>query len=117
MGLKSIFKLKPKNTKNIRPVLGGLCILFGMIFMLVPFIPLGYILLFGGIFLLAPYIPVVDKLLKKIKNKDDKNRVQNAQNHVSHANDKISEKMTNEETGNSSSGKEDNLIQSHENKN
>jgi|GEM_PF-2526735 len=94
MGLKNYFKIQPKHSKYVRPVIGSLCILFGIVFMAVPFIPLGYILLFGGLFLLTPYIPGADKLLNKIKSKDKKNRVENAQNHVSDANDRITESLS-----------------------
>ncbi len=96
MGLKNLFKIQPKHTKHVRPVVGGLCILFGIVFMAVPFIPLGYILLFGGLFLLTPYIPGADKLLNKIKKKDKKNRVEYAQDKVTGANDWISDSVSKE---------------------
>ena len=61
--------------KNLRYIVGSFSLLFGLVFMLIPFIPLGYIMLAVGAFLLAPVIPFLRKLVKYIERKDKSNRV------------------------------------------
>ena len=74
--IKKFFK------KNLRYIVGGLVLLFGAVFMFIPFIPLGYILLAAGAFLLAPTVPFLRKVLKYIEKKDKKNRVKKLEDKI-----------------------------------
>lgn len=71
-----MFKIKSKHRKYIRIGLGVILLILGVVFTLVPFIPLGYIFLVGGLFLLAYEIPALKKILNKIKARDHKGRVE-----------------------------------------
>jgi uncharacterized membrane protein YbaN (DUF454 family) len=81
--------ISPKYQKYIRPVAGIILLALGAVFMLIPFIPLGYILVFAGLFLLASVIPVFDKWLNKLKEKDENNRVERVEQNINKAEDKI----------------------------
>ncbi len=72
-----MFKIDPKHKKYIRPVAGIVFLVLGSVFMLIPFIPLGYVMIFGGLFLLAFQLPFLQKWVNKIKHKDKKGRVDN----------------------------------------
>lgn len=93
--------MKEKTDRNIeepryiRPVAGALILLAGLVFMLIPFIPLGYIMLLGGLFLLAPYIPGAKKIINTLKKKDKQNRVDKAEKIVTNEEKKISDKIKN----------------------
>jgi uncharacterized membrane protein YbaN (DUF454 family) len=87
------FKIKPEHKKYIRPVVGGIILLLGAVFMIVPFIPLGYIFLFGGLFLLSTEIPVFRKWLEKAKSKDKKNRIEKVEKTVEKKEEKVSKKI------------------------
>ena len=97
------FKIKPENKKYIRPVVGAVILLLGLIFMFVPFIPLGYIFLFGGLFLLSTVVPVFKKWLKKAQSKDKKNRIKKVQDVVNEKEEKISKKIVMSEEQNNKS--------------
>ena len=49
--MKQWITIKPEHKKYIRLVAGIVILVFGGVFMLVPFIPLGYIFVFAGLFL------------------------------------------------------------------
>ena len=66
---------KNKIKANIRYLIGGLVFLLGILFMFVPFIPLGYVCLGIGAFLLSPAIPALKRLIKFVKKKDPTNKV------------------------------------------
>ncbi len=76
------FKINPKYKKYIRPVAGIIFLAMGSVFMLIPFIPLGYIMIFIGLFLLAAQLPFLRKWIKKLKHKDDKGRVEKVENGI-----------------------------------
>ena len=65
--------IKKKHIKYLRPVIGGIALLLGVAFMLVPFIPLGYVLLFAALILLVPYVPFLRKWKSELQEKDHKN--------------------------------------------
>ncbi len=91
--MNRIFKIKPEHKKYLRPVVGGIILLLGAVFMLVPFIPLGYIFLFGGLFLLSTDIPIFRKWLNKAKSKDKKNRIEKVEETVDEKEEKWSKKI------------------------
>ena len=91
--MNNTFKIKPGHKKYIRPVAGAIILLLGLIFMVVPFIPLGYIFLFGGLFLLSTEIPLFKKWLGKAKSKDKKDRIEKVEKKVEKQEEKISRKI------------------------
>jgi hypothetical protein len=95
--MNRIFKIKPEHKKYLRPVAGGFILLLGIVFMVVPFIPLGYIFLFGGLFLLSTEIPLFKKWLNKAKSKDKKNRIEKAENIIDKKEEQLSEKIVKSE--------------------
>ncbi len=101
--MNKIFKIKPEHKKYLRPVVGGIILLLGIVFMVVPFIPLGYIFLFGGLFLLSSEIPIFKKWLSKAKSKDKKDRIEKVEDKVDKKEENWSKKivMSEEEKNNS----------------
>ncbi|MFW6257219.1 MAG: hypothetical protein ACOC11_00410 [Prolixibacteraceae bacterium] len=91
--MKNIFKIKPRNKKYVRLVAGIIILAFGAVFMVVPFIPLGYAFLFAGLFLLASYIPPLNKVLDKIRKKDEKGRVEKVEQKIDEGEKMVDEKM------------------------
>lgn len=91
--MHNFFKIKPQNKKYLRPVAGVVILLLGIIFMVVPFIPLGYIFVFGGLFLLSTRIPLFQKWLDKAKRHDKKNKIDKVEESVNKAEEKISRKI------------------------
>ena len=90
-------KIKPQHKKYIRLVAGIIVLILGAVFMLVPFIPLGYIFLIAGLFLLASYIPPLNRLIKKLKSKDDKNRVEKVEEKIDEGEKKVDEKLVDDD--------------------
>jgi len=81
-----------KRVKTIRLVAAIVSLVLGAVFMLVPFIPLGYILLFAGLYLLIPFIPKLNKLNEKIKKKDKSDRLDKTEDKVDTYFDKTADK-------------------------
>ena len=76
-------------------------LLAGIVFMLIPFIPIGYILIITGAFFLAPSVPFIGRMLDKLKKKDKKNRVEKAEHKFDKIEGKIDRTLVGEEdTGN-----------------
>ncbi len=71
-----MIKVSSKYKKYIRLGIGILVFCLGLVFMLFPFIPLGYVFVVAGLFLLAYEIPVLKKLVNKLKEKDNNGRVE-----------------------------------------
>lgn len=86
-------KIKPKNKKYIRLVVGLILLILGSIFMLVPFIPLGYVFLIASLFLLATYFPPLNRLIDKIRAKDDKDRVGKVEKKINEGEKLVSKKI------------------------
>jgi uncharacterized membrane protein YbaN (DUF454 family) len=95
--MNNSFKIKPEHKKYLRPVAGGIILLLGVVFMVVPFIPLGYIFLFGGLFLLSTEIPIFKKWLNKAKSKDKKNRIEDVEKTVDKKEEQVSKKIVKQE--------------------
>jgi uncharacterized membrane protein YbaN (DUF454 family) len=91
--MASLFKIKPEHKKHVRTVVGIIILILGGIFMVVPFIPLGYIFLFGGLFLLSTKVPLFKKWLEKAKSKDKKGRIEKVEKKVDEKEEKWSEKI------------------------
>src|SRR5690554_2563689 len=91
--MHNFFKIKPQNKKYLRPVAGVVILLLGIIFMVLPFIPLGYIFVFGGLFLLSTEIPLFKNWLDKLKSKDKKNRIEKVEQKVDEKEEQLSEKI------------------------
>jgi len=68
--------------KNIRFIAGIIVLVLGGVFMVVPFIPLGYIFLFVGAFLLAPKVPFLRRFMKWLKKKDKSGKLEKAEDKV-----------------------------------
>jgi hypothetical protein len=91
--MSSFFKIKPEHKKYIRTVVGIIILILGGVFMVVPFIPLGYIFLFGGLFLLSTKIPIFKKWLDKAKSKDKKGKIEKVEKIVDEKEEQLSEKI------------------------
>lgn len=91
--MKQWIKIKPENKKYIRLVAGIIILLLGGVFMLVPFIPLGYAFIFAGLFLLASYIPFLNKVIAKLKKKDKKGLVKKVEKKIDEAEKEIDDKL------------------------
>lgn len=87
--MKQWFKIKPEHEKYIRLVAGIIILLLGGVFMLVPFIPLGYIFLFVGLFLLSYYVPFLKNIIDKIKKKDKKGIVEKTERKIEKTEDEL----------------------------
>lgn len=68
--------------KNLRLIIGIIVLVAGGVFMIIPFIPLGYILLFIGAFLLAPKVPFLRKFMNWLKKKDKSGKLEKAEDKV-----------------------------------
>lgn len=66
---------KSKIKANIQYIIGGIVLLFGALFMFIPFIPLGYVFLGVGAFLLSPAIPALKRLIKFVEKKDPSDKI------------------------------------------
>lgn len=86
-------KIKPQHKKYIRLVVGLILLILGSVFMLVPFIPLGYVFLIASLFLLASYFPPLKKLIDKIRSKDDKDRVGKVEKKINYGEEIVSKKI------------------------
>jgi uncharacterized membrane protein YbaN (DUF454 family) len=91
--MANLFKIKPEHKKHVRTVVGIIILILGGIFMVVPFIPLGYIFLFGGLFLLSTKVPLFKKWLEKAKSKDKKGKIEKVEKKVDEKEEKWSEKI------------------------
>jgi hypothetical protein len=78
-------------------VAGIIIVIFGAVFMMVPFIPLGYVFLIAGLMLLASYIPPLKRLIEKFREKDDKNRVEKVEKKINDGEKIISERIVGKE--------------------
>lgn len=61
--------------KYVRLVLGIILLALGIGFMVIPFIPIGYIFIFVALFFLATYIPPLSRFLDYLKEKDKSGRL------------------------------------------
>lgn len=103
--MKNPFKIKPEHKKYVRLLAGIIILVLGAVFMVVPFIPLGYAFLFAGLFLLASYIPALNKLLDKIRKKDNKGRVEKVEQKIDEGEKIVDEKMVDDGEKNHTSEK------------
>lgn len=78
-------------------VAGIIILALGAVFMVVPFIPLGYIFLFAGLLLLSYYIPAFRKPIDKLKKKDKKDRFEKVEKKIDEAEEKVDEKIVEDE--------------------
>ena len=74
-------------------MLGILVLIAGLVFMLIPFIPLGYILVLAGALFLAPVIPPVGRLMNKLKRTDRKNRIGKAEQEMNKVEEVVDEML------------------------
>ncbi|HYW94739.1 MAG TPA: hypothetical protein VE870_04075 [Bacteroidales bacterium] len=89
--------LKPQHKKYIRPVLGLLIFIAGSVFMLIPFIPLGYILIIIGVLFLAPVFPFLQRLIAKLKKSDRKQRIEKAEVEMNKVENKVDQTLIDDE--------------------
>ncbi len=89
--------LNPRYRKYIRPVIGIIIMIAGIVFMLIPFIPIGYILILVGAFFLAPEVPAVGRMIDKLKKKDKKNRIAKAEKKFNEVEEEIDEAIIDED--------------------
>lgn len=90
-------RIKPEHKKYIRLVAGLILLVLGAVFMLIPFIPLGYAFLIASLFLLASYIPPLSRIIEKIRSKDEKNRVGKVEKKINDGEKIVSKKIVDEE--------------------
>lgn len=87
-----------KKYAYIRPVLGFICLILGIVFSFIPLIPvLGILGIFAGAFLLAPYIPVFHKMKEWLKSKDKSGKTQEAEEKLEGMEQKNKEKQKEKE--------------------
>ena len=67
-----------RTEESIRITLGIIIILGGVVFLAIPFIPLGYVLILIGLFFISPVVPVLRRWLGRLERKDRKGRVRRA---------------------------------------
>ena len=91
--MNRFIKIKPEHTKYIRLATGLIILILGIVFMMFPFIPLGYLFVIAGLFLLAYQIPVLYKLINKIKHKDKKGRVEKVEKKINEKEEKLNQKI------------------------
>lgn len=89
-------KIKPEHEKYIRLVAGLILLVLGAVFMLIPFIPLGYIFLIASLFLLASYIPALNRIIEKMRRKDKKAKVDKVEKKIQDGEKIVSNKLINE---------------------
>lgn len=94
------FKIKPQHKKYIRLIMGLILLILGSIFMLIPFIPLGYAFLIASLFLLAYYIPPLHKFINKLRSRDKKDRVKKVEKKINEGEKLVSKKMTDDDDEN-----------------
>ena len=99
--------MKPKYKKYIRLGAGLLLFVLGGVFMMIPFIPLGYIFLIGSLFLLAYEIPALKRVLDKIKARDKKGRVEKVEQKLKDGERIVTEKLGDNKKDASSPAKSD----------
>lgn len=90
-------KIKSEHKKYIRLVAGLILLILGSLFMLIPFIPLGYIFLIASLFLLASYIPPLNRVIEKIRSKDEKDRVGKVEKKIIEGEKLVDEKLVDKE--------------------
>ena len=91
------FRIKQKHKKYIRLTAGLILLVSGAVFMLIPFIPLGYIFLIASLFLLASYIPPLNRIIDKIRTKDEKDRVGKVEKKIYDGEKIVSENIVDED--------------------
>ena len=82
--------------KYIRLTAGIIFLILGAVFIVIPFIPLGYLFLIAGLFLLAYYIPSLNKILNKVRKKDKKGRVEKVEEKVNQGEKILNERISSE---------------------
>jgi hypothetical protein len=87
-------KLTPKQIKYFWLVGGTIVLLIGLVSMVLPFLPLGYLFTFGGLFILSSRIPALKKFLAKLERKDKKGRVKKINEKAYETEKKIERKLT-----------------------
>ncbi len=92
---KPRLNIDPKYASYLRPALGVLFFIIGAASLVIPFIPLGYILLAASLFLLAPEIPFLKRIIRKLKRKDNKNRINKVEEKITRTEKKVKTKMKN----------------------
>lgn len=61
--------------KYSRTIYGSIALVLGVVFALIPVIPIGYIFLFIGAFLLTHRIPIFRRFKRWLRKRDDKGRL------------------------------------------
>lgn len=74
----------PFRFKYSRLVYGFLFLLLGILFALLPMIPLGYVFLFASFLLLAKKVPVLNKWIRWLKIKDKSGRLKKVEGKFNH---------------------------------
>ncbi len=98
--------LKPKHRKYIRPVLGFIILIAGLVFLIIPFIPLGYILVITGGLFLAPVVHPIGRLLEKLRKNDRKDRIGKAEQEMDKVEEKVDEVLITNKHKNEGTGKD-----------
>ena len=88
--------------RKLITLIGGLIFLgLGVLFMFIPFIPLGYIFLVVALFLLSYNLPFMRNLINKLRKKDKGNNIEKIEEHVEITEKKIEDIITKEEKSSS----------------
>lgn len=90
-------KLSRKYKKYIRPAIGIFILAMGIVFMFFPFIPLGYVFIAAALILLSYELPPVRKALNFLKKKDNGKHVEKIEHEVEEVEEKLNEKLVDEE--------------------
>ncbi|ALO16911.1 hypothetical protein L21SP5_03298 [Salinivirga cyanobacteriivorans] len=93
-----MLKIPSKYRKYIRPFLGIFILLLGLVFMFVPFIPLGYIFLAAALIILSYELPPVRRLLNRLKRNGNGDEIEKIEAEVDEVEDEISKKIVENES-------------------
>jgi len=89
--------------KHLRPILGTVALIIGIVFFIIPIIPvLGVAGLFAGAFLLAPYIPFLNRFKDWLKKKDTSGNTEKTEQKLNEMEEKYGQEQSSESDEDSS---------------
>lgn len=86
----------------IRWAAGIFAFVIGVVFMLIPFIPIGYLFIIFSVFILAPKIPFLKKWVHWLKEKDKRGNINKVESWINQFELWLSNKFSKKKAANSS---------------
>lgn len=80
---------KQKKFNYLRIGVAAILIAAGVVFLFIPFLPLGYILIFSGLFLVARNTLLFKRIMHVFKKNGNKKKIEDAENKINDAERKI----------------------------